>query len=150
MPGAELVTRITMDTIDSVLNEEKPVFVACIREDRDYSKTLREIESLALFSGPGLRVCYALDDLLPYFEKRFGITGTPTFLIIKHGIPQDSLLGKTSVQGLMTFIGSHTAGPAGGNAGQKQGPGVPDPAQGRKKPSRTAFGQAASRKRRAL
>jgi hypothetical protein len=104
MPLPEIVTRIEIDTIDSVFREEKTVFVACIRDDIDYQETIGEIESVALYAGPDLRVCLALEDLLPYFEKRFFISGTPSFLIIKNGHLLDSFLGKISAQGLMDFI----------------------------------------------
>ena len=107
MPGPEIVKRIMIDTIDSVFREEKTVFVACIRDDIDYQETMGEIESAALFAGPNLKVCFALEDLLPYFEKRFFVSGTPSFLIIKNGHRLDSILGKISAQGLMDFIRPH-------------------------------------------
>jgi hypothetical protein len=107
MSGAEIVTRVSVDTIDTVLKGEIPVLVACIRDNRDYPEIIEEIESVAVFTGPDIRVCYALEDLLPYLENRFRVTGTPTFLLISHGELQDSLLGKTSIQDLMTFIRNH-------------------------------------------
>ncbi len=107
MPGPEIITRIMIDTIDSVIRGEKAIFVACIRDDIDYQETRAGIEFIALFAGPDLKVCFALEDILPYFEKRFFISGTPSFLIIKNGELLDSILGKTSVQGLMDFIRPH-------------------------------------------
>lgn len=107
MPGPEFVTRIRIDTIEAVLREEKTVFVACIRDDFDYQETMGDIESVALFTGPNLKVCYVLEDLLPYFEKRFSVSGTPSFLIIKNGDLLDSILGKISARGLMDFIRPH-------------------------------------------
>ncbi|MGO9145205.1 MAG: TlpA family protein disulfide reductase [Desulfomonilia bacterium] len=107
MPGAELVRRIRIDTIESVLREEKPVLVACIRDDVDYHETLEGIETVAVFIGPELSMYFVLEDLLSYFETRYGITGTPTFLLIRHGDLMDSLLGKASVQDLMDFIRPH-------------------------------------------
>jgi hypothetical protein len=107
MPGSEIVTRIMINTINSVFLEEKTIFVACIRDDIDYQETMGKIESVALFSGPNLKVCFTLEDLLPYFEKRFFVSGTPSFLIIKNGNLLDSILGKISAQGLMDFIRPH-------------------------------------------
>jgi hypothetical protein len=107
MSEPEIVRRIMIDTIDSVFTEKKTIFVACIRDDIDYQETMGEIESVALFSGPNLKVCFALEDLLPYFEKRFFVSGTPSFLIIKNGDLLDSILGKISAQGLMEFIRPH-------------------------------------------
>jgi hypothetical protein len=107
MPRPEIVECITIDTIDTVFREEKTIFVACIRDDIDYQETRAQIESIALFAGPYLKVCFTLEDILPYFEKRFFISGTPSFLIIKNGELLDSILGKISAQGLMDFIRPH-------------------------------------------
>jgi hypothetical protein len=107
MPRPEIVERITIDTIDSVFREEKTIFVACIRDDIDYQETRAQIEFIALFAGPNLKVCFTLEDILPYFEKRFFVSGTPSFLIIKNGELLDSILGKISAQGLMDFIRPH-------------------------------------------
>lgn len=104
MPGAELVTHITIDAIEALLSGEKTVLVACIRKDLDYHETLEELETAAIYAGPSLRICIILEDLLPFFESRYGVTGTPTFLLIQYGELKDSLLGKSSVEGLMGFI----------------------------------------------
>lgn len=108
MTGTETVLRIRAEHIESVLNEgDKLVLLACIRNGTDLRKTLQTLDSVAVFSGPSLRVCYAMEDLLPYLEKRFGVTGTPAHILIQNGRLQDSLLGKTSIQTLMTFVGQY-------------------------------------------
>ncbi|HQI82612.1 MAG TPA: thioredoxin family protein [Deltaproteobacteria bacterium] len=104
MPGAELVERIMIDAIDDLLGEERPVLAACIRKDADYDGTLEDLETVAIYAGPCVRICVVLEDLLPFFESRYGVTGTPTFLLVEHGTLKDSLLGKGSVEGLMDFI----------------------------------------------
>lgn len=104
MPGAELVTRIRIDAMDALLSEEKPVLAACIRKDVDYNEMLEELETVAIYAGPSVRICIILEDILSIFESRYGVTGTPTFLLIQGGELKDSLLGKSSVEGLMDFI----------------------------------------------
>ena len=125
MPGAELVRHIRIDTIESVLNGEKPVLIACIRDDIDYHETLEWLETVAVFAGPELSMYLVLEDLLSYFETRYGITGTPTFLLILNGKLMDSLLGKASVQDLMDFIRPHIPGLAKGKGPKNQGAGHP-------------------------
>ena len=124
MPGPEIVERIMIDTIDSVFREDKTIFVACIRDDIDYQETRAEIEFIALFAGPYLKVCIALEDILPYFEKRFFVSGTPSFLIIKKGELLDSSLGKISTQGLMDFIRPHIPDLPKQGAPEQHNPGV--------------------------
>ena len=116
MPGTEIVTRITADTLDAVLREEdNPVLLACIRNDVNLRETLQALETVAVYAGPAVRVCYATEEILPAAESMYQVTGTPTFLLIKRGELLDRLLGKTSAQGLLLFLGStFTAGRARG------------------------------------
>jgi hypothetical protein len=85
MPGAELVSHIRIDAMDALRSEEKPVLAACIRDDLDYHTTLEGLETVAIYAGPALRICVILEDLLPFFESRYGVTGTPTFLLLQGG-----------------------------------------------------------------
>lgn len=103
MPGQEIITNLRTEDIESVLMREPTLLVACIR-GTNYHEILEMIESVAIFFGPDLNVCYAREDLFPYFEKRFRVSGTPTFLLIKHGNILDSLLGTHSSQDLVTWI----------------------------------------------
>jgi hypothetical protein len=115
MSGIELVRRIKINTVESMLGEDKPVLIACIRDDLDYHGTLVELETVAVYMGPNLKVYIASEDLLPFFERRYGITGTPTFLLIQHGDLIDSLLGKTSVECLLEFLKSQLSDHKGTN-----------------------------------
>ncbi len=104
MPGAELVTRIRIDSMEALQDKEKPVLAACIRDDVDYKGMLDTLETVAVYAGPSVRICVIPEDLLPFFERRYGVKGTPTFLLMQGGELKDSLLGKSSVEGLMEFI----------------------------------------------
>jgi hypothetical protein len=103
MPDQEIVTSIRSDNIDTELVEDSLMLVACIL-DIQYLETIEEIKSVAVYFGSYIKVCYALVDMFPYFEKQFSITGTPTFLLIKHGYILDTLLGKNSAQDLVAWI----------------------------------------------
>jgi hypothetical protein len=110
MYAPETVTRIGMDTIDTVFGGSKPVLLACLRVDKDYQDIMDDIEVVALFAGTGLKVCLALGNLLPYFEKRFSVSGTPMFLVIHNGILLDSIQGKIPAQCLLAFIRPYVPG----------------------------------------
>jgi hypothetical protein len=107
MSRVEIVTRIMSEGIHIILEDDEPILIACLRDNKDYLSTLKELHSVALFSGPVLRVYYVLEDLLPYFEKRYSVSGTPTFLLIRKGVLLDSILGKSSDKVLMQCISRH-------------------------------------------
>lgn len=103
------VFQIRTDTISRFLGEEDhPLFIAALRKDADYAKNIRQLSDVAEeFEKEGLIVCYTLEDLLPYFTIRFGIGGTPTFLMIVGGIVLGTMLGKNSSSSLVQFIREH-------------------------------------------
>jgi thioredoxin-like negative regulator of GroEL len=68
---------------------------------------MQVLDTVAVFSGPDLLVCCATEDLLPFLERRFGIAGTPTHILLDRGRVLDSLMGRTSAQTLISFIRPH-------------------------------------------
>ena len=74
MPGQEIITNLRTEDIESVLMREPTLLVACIRGTNCH-EILEMIESVAIFFGPGLNVCYAREDLFPYFEKALSRLG---------------------------------------------------------------------------
>jgi hypothetical protein len=97
--------------IETVLNDKHGlVLLACIRGDSGFSSAMQILHTVAVFSGPDLLVCCATEDLLPYLERRFGVAGTPTHILLSHGRVLDSLMGRTSAQTLISFIRPHLQG----------------------------------------
>jgi hypothetical protein len=103
MTGQKKIFRIKSEDIEAALIDDSPVLVACIRET-NLHEIFEKIKTVAAFFGPSLRVCYALEDLFPYFEKRFNIAGTPTYLLLNKGKAIDSLLGRNSAYDLVVWI----------------------------------------------
>lgn len=105
------VTQLRNDNIGAVLGEEDhPIFIACLRKDKDYKLNRSQLEKIAAYFGDDITICFALDDLLPYFSERYGVGGTPTFLMIRQGELLDTMLGKESMQSLIEFCKVHVPG----------------------------------------
>lgn len=102
------VTRIGTDTIERFLEEDRPLFIAVLRKDPDLLEQLGQIMDVASeFREEVLAACYTLEDLLPYFAERFGVGGTPTYLMVVNGELKGSLLGKNSRKSLAGFVREH-------------------------------------------
>ena len=105
------VTQLRNDNIGAVLGEDDhPIFIACLRKDKDYKLNRNQLEKMAAYFGDDITICFALDDILPYFSKRYGVGGTPTFLMIRQGELLDTMLGKESMQSLIEFCKTHVPG----------------------------------------
>jgi len=115
------VTRIGSDNVDRFLEEDRPLFIAVLRKDTDLLENLRLIMEVAVeYKDEVLAACYTLEDLLPYFAERFGVGGTPTYLMVRNGELKGSLLGKNSRKNLEAFIQEHLEKtPGAGHDGEK-------------------------------
>ncbi|MBN2299411.1 MAG: thioredoxin family protein [Deltaproteobacteria bacterium] len=103
-----LVTQLGSDNIGVLMGEEdQPVLIACLCRDKDFQGNIRQLEGIAASFSHQLSVCFALEDLLPYFTKRYGIIGTPTFLIIRQGDLIETMLGKNPTQSVIDFCNEH-------------------------------------------
>lgn len=103
-----LVTQLRNDNIGVLMGEEdQPVLIACLCRDKDFQGNIKQLEGIAASFSHQLSVCFVLEDLLPYFTKRYGVVGTPTFLIIRRGNLIEAMLGKNPTQSVINFCKEH-------------------------------------------
>ncbi len=103
---APQITQLKPDTAARYLDDDTgTLLIACLRKDRDYRENLSRLgEAASLLREDGIVIGYVLDDMLPYFTDRFGIAGTPTYLMIRSGVILGALLGKTTAPALARFV----------------------------------------------
>lgn len=106
MSSDALITRLEPDTAAGFLdNDTGTLLIACLKKDRGFRENLGRLgEAASLLREDGMVIGYVLDDMLPYFADRFGIAGTPTYLMIRSGIIIGTLLGKITVPALVRFV----------------------------------------------
>ena len=89
--------RIRPDNFDpEILNEEMPVLLSCVHQGEGFREQMAAIESVSEAYAGALKVCLLDDGFIGAFEKKLGVRGTPTFLLLKEGIEIDRMLGKAS------------------------------------------------------
>lgn len=96
MAASELVVRITSESVEAVMSVDHPVLIGCVMQNDHFELNLVGLELAALFFQGELGVYYALEEMHPYFRKRFGLSGTPTFIVFLEGRPLGTLLGRFS------------------------------------------------------
>ena len=105
-----MVSLVYTDTFEVEINQSPiPVLLACIHSYADrlpYQELLAAIE--ASFSHQ-VKVCLLQEENGGVISKRYGIAGTPTFLLVDGGRVIARLMGETDLPGLTTFIAQHTS-----------------------------------------
>lgn len=99
-----MLKQIGNEHLAELLADERPALIACIHRDADFQETIEQLEAVAAYLGSAVRVGYILEDLLPYFQERFGVSGTPTYVLIKTGRRQEMFLGKQTAQSLIDSL----------------------------------------------
>lgn len=96
MAASELVIRITNESVEAVMALARPVLIGCLLHNDHFDLNLVGLELTAVFFEGEIEVYYALEEMHPYLRKRFGISGTPTFIVVLEGRPLGTLLGRFS------------------------------------------------------
>ncbi|HVN70738.1 MAG TPA: hypothetical protein VMU10_01840 [Desulfomonilia bacterium] len=101
---ARLLTTYDHDFIDSISGNDLPALIACIWKDKEFIENVNKVESVARYFHGEMNTYYALEDMYPYFRNKYGITGTPTYLILYKGDVLGTILGKISIQSLIDHV----------------------------------------------
>ncbi len=87
-----------------ITTEEKPVLLVCVPRNEQFFEVLRIVERIAKRCGQKLKVCLLEEGFIRPFQERYGVFGTPTFLILVKGEERNRLLGLADEETLMHFI----------------------------------------------
>ena len=86
-----------------ILGDEKPVLMACLSRDFRYKEQKEILDSVLRDYGSSLKVCLRDRKTIGDFRK-FGIEGSPTFIIFHEGREKGRMLGKVERDSLNSFI----------------------------------------------
>jgi len=86
-----------------VLGEKKPVLMACLSRDFRYREQKKVLDSVLGEYGEAIKVYLRDKESLGSFE-RFGIEGSPTFIIFYQGEEKGRMLGRAEKATLSAFI----------------------------------------------
>ncbi|MBN1381252.1 MAG: hypothetical protein JXA41_06235 [Deltaproteobacteria bacterium] len=87
-----------------VIAEKKPLLLLCMPQDDQFSQQLRILKDVAVQYAPTIKTGVVSNDYIEVFKKKYGITGTPTFLILLEGKEKSRLLGLADHKRLMDLI----------------------------------------------
>ena len=104
MMMSELITRLTSENADAIMQEPGPVLVGCLLKDGSFTSNLVSLELTAIFFQGEIKVYYALEEMHPYFRKKYGVSGTPTYIVTQSGQALGTLLGRVSPGKLIEHV----------------------------------------------
>jgi hypothetical protein len=105
-----MVIQVYAATFEVEINQSPMlVLLACIHPDADrlpYQELLTAIERSLQHQ---VKVCLFQEENGGVIGKRYGVAGTPTFLILDGGRVLAQLLGETELSGLTAFIAKNVS-----------------------------------------
>ena len=93
-----MVIRVGLHTIETeVTQAATPVLLACINPNAAATSQLEMLEELSTQAGDRLKVCVLCEELSAYRGNRYGIEGTPTYLMISRNRVSARMLGQVDL-----------------------------------------------------
>ena len=101
----ETLKTITADNFDTELTAaEGPVLIAGIKRGAGFKKQADIVEKISRRVHPWVEVFMVAQDSIRAFGEKFGISGTPYFIIFEGGTPRGRLLGSADRETLQSFL----------------------------------------------
>ena len=88
-----------------ILLKKMPVLLAFIRRDYDYKQQTKILDNIAKKHGKKLEI-YLFDETSAGLFVKFGIEGSPAFIIFHKGQEKNRMLGKADNDSLSAFVSS--------------------------------------------
>ncbi len=102
--GRNMFKSVGTDNFSSeVLREQMPVLLARIRRDYGYKAQARILEGISKAYVKRLKVCILEENSIGTFKK-YGIDGSPAFVIFHRGDEKGRILGKADKNTLNHFV----------------------------------------------
>lgn len=99
-----MFTSIETDNFESeVLAEKKPVLLAFISPDYEYKEQTKVLGGVSKKYGKKLKV-YLLDEVAIGTCMKFGVEGSPAFILFDGGKEKGRMLGKANRETLSAFV----------------------------------------------
>ena len=98
-----------------VLKEKMPVLVLCMHQDSDFYGQIEIIERITSESYcHRLKVCLLKEESVGVFREKYGVGGTPTFIVFRGGREISRLLGQAESAILQEFLSQTLSSNQGG------------------------------------
>lgn len=88
----------------AVIEEGKPVLVLYLQQSVESQEQIELIQSIGENYDKVLKICLLKEDLHGAFSKKYGVKGSPTFLIFVEGEEKSRMLGQANQKTLTDFL----------------------------------------------
>lgn len=105
--GGELAIRfVGFENFEkAVLKEKLPVLLLCMHRDSDFYEQIEIVKrTTAVTCGDRVKLCLLEEDFVGVFKEKYGVAGTPTFLIFNGGREVSRLLGQVVPEVFQEFL----------------------------------------------
>jgi len=99
------ITSIRLDNFElEIIEEKRPVLLACLHRYFEFREQTDVLKMVSKEYAESLKVCVLSEDFSRFFSEKFGIEGSPIFLIFNDGEEINRLLGKVDRERLIAFL----------------------------------------------
>lgn len=100
-----MLIQVYTDTIETEINQTPiPILLACIHPDAERRPYQELLEGIEAGFPDQVKVCLLQEEIDGMIGKKYGIAGTPTFLVMHGACVIARLLGEVDLPVLTAFI----------------------------------------------
>jgi thioredoxin-like negative regulator of GroEL len=88
-----------------VLEETRPVLLLCTYRDHEFSQQLKMLQDFTIETIHDFKVGLLAEEFISAFKEAYGISGTPTYLLLVQGQERGRLLGFAEMKALKDWLG---------------------------------------------
>lgn len=100
-----MISFLNPEELDRILEKtNRPVLVACLSMESGFQKQKAALDNIRRLFGEALSV-YLLDaEHIDFAGNRFGIRGTPTYIMFHNGGRKDRIMGRMEEDDILAFV----------------------------------------------
>ena len=96
---------IGFNNFESEIGEKtKPVLVLFIHWEGESQEQIGIIETLSNRYGEAIKMCLLEEEFIGPFSEKFGVKGSPTYLLFVRGQEKGRMLGRADLKTLQKFL----------------------------------------------
>ncbi|MCX5914272.1 MAG: hypothetical protein NTV04_20350 [Deltaproteobacteria bacterium] len=99
------VEMIGFNNFEAAIGEEaKPVLILSMHLNGESRKEMGIIETISKKYAKAIKVCLLKEEFIGPFSEKFGVKGSPTYLLFVRGQEKGRMLGRADLKTLENFL----------------------------------------------
>ncbi len=100
-----MISFLNSEELNKVLEKKtQPLLIACLDRENGFQNQKAALDNIRRLFGEALSVHLLDAEHVDFIGNRFGIRGTPTYILFHNGHRKDRIMGRMDEEGILAFV----------------------------------------------